>query len=127
MLGFLIRIAIAWLVIGIGGGFLVAEVKEPGLGGVVYVLWGTAVALSGGAAHLILAFVPMFRRSFALLQVLAISALALLLLLVYAATASPATTTSDLHFYVKVLPYSVPSLLVVATVVNELFTPPRDA
>lgn len=127
MLGVLIRIGISWLLIGVGGGFLVAEVKEPGLGGAVYVLWGIAVALSGGAAHLILVFVPWFCRSFALLQVVAISGLALLLLLLYAATASPATTSSDLHFYVKVLPYSVPSLLVVATVVNELFTPARKA
>jgi hypothetical protein len=127
MLGLLARIAISWLLIGVGGGILVALVKEPGLGGVVYVLWGIAVALSGGAAHLILVFVPTFRRSFALVQVLAISALALSLLLLYAATASPATTSSDLHFYVKVLPYSVPSLLVVATVVNELFTPSSNA
>lgn len=36
MLGVLIRIAIAWLLIGVGGGVLVALVKEPGIGGFVY-------------------------------------------------------------------------------------------
>lgn len=126
MLGILIRIAISWLLIGVGGLFLIGLVKEPGLGGYAYLFWGVAVGFSGGAAHLILVFVPMFRRSIALFQVVAISALALLLLLLFDITES-GLTSRHIRLYVQALPYLAPSLLVVATVVNALFTPTKDA
>lgn len=129
MLSALIRIASSWLLIGVGAGVLVGEVRGGGLGGFVFLFWGLAVALGGAVAHSVLIAFPAFRRSIALVQVLAITVLAMLLLLLYAATAGGANPgpRGNLHFYVQVMPYVAPSVLVVATLVNALFTPNADA